>query len=113
MASSLETTNPMDALRARYAATFPQKRDALVETWTAYAQARDGATHGRLSMQLHRLCGSAASYGYVDLGARACSADRLCGDVAEAIDGERFVLLESAVYSVVDALEHPAEPVRS
>lgn len=68
-------------LRERYAASLGHKRAALAEAWQAFAAApRDPALRRELSMQLHRLCGSAGAYGYDGVGECACAADRHVGE---------------------------------
>jgi CheY-like chemotaxis protein len=71
----------LQLLRERYANSLGQKRAALALAWQAFAaDPRDAALRRELSMQLHRLCGSAGAYGYDDIGGCACSADRLVGE---------------------------------
>jgi len=71
----------LQLLRERYASSLGQKRAALSQAWQAFAAApRDAALRRELSMQLHRLCGSAGAYGYAEIGENACAADRLVGE---------------------------------
>lgn len=66
-----------DPLRLRYAASLAGKRADLVQAWRAFADTPDAAARLDLHAQIHRLSGSAASYGYGKLGAVANSADQL------------------------------------
>lgn len=69
----------LSMLRERYRASLPDKRDMLNEAWSAVAARPDDAeARARLHMLLHRLAGSAPSYGHDALGvAAAAAADRL------------------------------------
>lgn len=89
-------------LRMQYAQSLPAKRAALAEAWRAYLAAPDDAALQReLSMQLHRLAGSAGAYGYEAVGVRARAADRLAGDAQARADARA---LDAGVQAVLDAL---------
>jgi CheY-like chemotaxis protein len=76
-----DTDHRLEQLRRRYVNSFPAKRAALAEAWRTFCGAPDDpAAQSELSMQVHRLCGSAGAYGYPRLGECACAADRLIGD---------------------------------
>ncbi|HEY6941921.1 hypothetical protein [Dokdonella sp.] len=104
-----DTDHRLELLHRRYVLSFPAKRAALAQAWLAFVAAPDdGASAQELSMQIHRLCGSAASYGYGRLGARACAADRLVGDELAAprhAGVARVAYFEAAVRAVIDELE--------
>lgn len=80
----------------------------------------DAATFRELSMQVHRLSGSAGAYGYDRLGERACVADRLIGDQLIAPERHRGAALvryfAASVQSLLDELEtahaHEAPPMQ-
>lgn len=98
----------LQLLRERYAGSLGHKRATLAEAWRAFeANPRDAASRRELSMQLHRLCGSAGAYGYADIGASACAADRLVGEhggIAE-FDAEQVRRCGSEVGEVLAALD--------
>ena len=105
-----EADQRLQILRARYASSLAAKCDALTSAWQAFLGASSDATTRReLTVQIHRLCGSAATYGYVELGASACAADRLlAGPVPPAPD-----VLHAAMRALIDALERAVESVRT
>lgn len=109
----------LELLRRRYAHSFPAKRAALADAWRAFVAAPDDAACGReLSMQVHRLCGSAGAYGYARLGERACAADRFVGDelAAARVGGAaRVQRFEPLVRAVLDELANAAacDPLRT
>lgn len=98
----------LQLLRERYAASLGPKRAALAQAWQAFAaDPRDAAARRELSMQLHRLCGSAGAYGYADIGASACAADRLVGEhggIAE-FDAGQIQRCDDEVGEVLAALD--------
>ena len=70
-------------LRKRYAASLAAKRDDLVRAWRSFADnPGDAAGRRDLHALIHRLSGSAASYGYAHLGAIASAADELMSQTA-------------------------------
>ena len=100
-----EVDHRLQLLRAHYAGSLAAKHDALTSAWEAYLDAPMDATSRReLALQIHRLCGSAASYGYVELGDHACKADRLLGRPVFPSPDE----LRAAAHALIDALERAA-----
>jgi CheY-like chemotaxis protein len=105
-----EADHRLQLLRARYAGSLAAKRDALVGAWQAFLTASaDVASRRELAVQIHRLCGSAAAYGYVDLGAWACAADRLLASPAPIAPD----VLSAAVHALIDALERAVVSAQS
>jgi len=98
----------LERLRQRYVASFPAKRAALAEAWREFAaNPADEARARELSMQVHRLCGSAAAYGYERLGECACAADRLIADesaTAPVPHGDAVRRFETSVQAVLGEL---------
>lgn len=103
-----DTDDRLELLRRRYVHSFPAKRAALADAWLAFVALPDDPARAReLSMQVHRLCGSAAAYGYVRLGECACAADRLVGDelaVPRFAGAARVQHFEAVVRAVLDEL---------
>lgn len=99
----------LERLRQRYVASFPAKRAALAEAWREFAaNPADEARARELSMQVHRLCGSAAAYGYERLGECACAADRLITEESLTAlrprGDERVCRFEASVQAVLGEL---------
>ena len=70
------TSPQMDALHARYARSLASKHAALLEAWRSFSAAPDDAAAARkLHGLVHRLAGSAPTYGYASLGLHAREAD--------------------------------------
>lgn len=80
------TSPQMDALHARYARSLASKHAALLEAWRAFAVAKDDASARKLHGLVHRLAGSAPTYGYDSLGTLARKADHAFAH-ASAADG--------------------------
>jgi HPt (histidine-containing phosphotransfer) domain-containing protein len=83
------TSPQMDALHARYARSLASKHAALLDAWRAFKKARDDASAKKLHGLVHRLAGSAPTYGYGSLGALARTADHAFargGDLGEGLD---------------------------
>ncbi|MBA8887584.1 chemotaxis protein histidine kinase CheA [Dokdonella fugitiva] len=103
-----DTDHRLELLRRRYAHSFPAKRAALADAWLAFVAMPDDPARAReLSMLVHRLCGSAAAYGYTRLGECACAADRLVGDELAAprlAPAARVGHFEAVVRAVLDEL---------
>lgn len=98
----------LQLLRERYAASLGHKRAALSAAWEAFAESpRDPHRRRELSMQLHRLCGSAGAYGYDRIGECACSADRLVGEHGGMVEFDAASLRRCAtlVEDVLAALD--------
>lgn len=71
----------LDLLRERYSASLPSKREALVQAWKAVqADPADAAHFNQLQTLVHRLAGSAAAYGYEELGELAGVVNALLKD---------------------------------
>jgi HPt (histidine-containing phosphotransfer) domain-containing protein len=111
-------------LSARYRASLTNKRASVELAWRSFCT--DAADrHNRLDLMrvLHRLAGSAPSYGYERIGALASKAEARLGhaaasaDSAAAADAVQTMVedLEPMVASLLDALsaEIVAEPART
>jgi hypothetical protein len=78
MCPSMTATSPqMDALHARYAHSLASKHAALLEAWRSFSAAPDEAAARKLHGLVHRLAGSAPTYGYASLGLHARDADHV------------------------------------
>jgi len=69
------TSPEMDALHARYARSLASKHAALLDAWRAFVAAEDDTSARQLHGLVHRLAGSAPTYGYASLGLLAREAD--------------------------------------
>ena len=69
------TSPQMEALHARYARSLASKHAALLEAWRAFDAAKDDTSARKLHGLVHRLAGSAPTYGYASLGLLARTAD--------------------------------------
>ena len=69
------TSPQMDALHARYALSLASKHAALLEAWRAFDAEKDETSARKLHSLVHRLAGSAPTYGYASLGLLARKAD--------------------------------------
>lgn len=106
--STSDFESRLKLLRDRYTASLPHKRAALGEAWQAFAaDPGDRALRRELSMQLHRLSGSAGAYGYEAVGIAAAEADGLVGEHGgiEAFDRAQRVRCGELVQKVIRALE--------
>jgi CheY-like chemotaxis protein len=113
-----DTDDRLERLHQRYANSLRAKSAALADAWRAFAASPDDAACAReLSMQVHRLCGSAAAYGYRRLGDSACAADRLIGAElasAKCAHGEALVRrFASCVQDVLGELAAASATVQS
>lgn len=92
--------------RRRYIESMPLKREAIVQCLTQVTAAiRDGETAfcDKLFQQVHRLAGSAGSYGFETLGNAASAVDRyLIAHTPEAIN---LPELESMLLTLVDEID--------
>src|SRR5262245_24213073 len=92
------TSPQMVALHARYARSLASKHAALLEAWRAFAAARDDASARKLHGLVHRLAGSAPTYGYASVGALARKADHAFAhgghDLADRLKGPVEALLD-------------------
>ncbi|HNR92241.1 MAG TPA: Hpt domain-containing protein [Dokdonella sp.] len=74
-------------LRERYQGSLPEKRELLQRTWVNFReQPGSDATRDELCTLLHRLAGSASSYGYARLGAAARAADDCIATFPDSAD---------------------------
>lgn len=83
------TSQRLDALRMRYVRSLASKRAALAEASRAFE--RDGGETSAKAVQVlvHRLAGSAPTYGYEALGALAAKIDRVLIDWCESAPATR------------------------
>ncbi len=119
-----EVDTRLAELHARYRASLPNKRASVELAWRSLC-AGSADRHNRLDLMrvLHRLAGSAPSYGYERIGALASKAEERLGhaaasaDSAAAADAVQTMVedLEPMVASLLDALsaEIVAEPART
>lgn len=71
-------THSLDQLRREYVASLPGKRAVLQGAWRAWCHAPSSASaRENFKLRVHRLAGSAGSYGFEDLGRAALELDRL------------------------------------
>lgn len=74
----IDAESQMEALRAHYQASLPNKRVSIELAWLALcADCSDSSRLESLMRLVHRLAGSAPSYGYREIGEIARSADAL------------------------------------
>jgi len=64
-------------LRVAYLGRLPGRLHAIEEAWTKFARDREPADFEPLKMHVHRLAGSAATYGLAEVSAKARDLDRL------------------------------------
>lgn len=92
------TSPQLDALHARYARSLASKHSALLEAWRAFKAAQDDASARKLHGLVHRLAGSAPTYGYASLGTLARNADHAFAHggpgLAERLEGPIEALLD-------------------
>ena len=113
-----DTDHRLELLQQRYAHSLRAKSAALAEAWRMFtADPASAACMRELSMQVHRLCGSAAAYGYRRLGESACAADRLIADelaAPEPATGDALVRrFAASVQDVLGELAAASASVRS
>jgi HPt (histidine-containing phosphotransfer) domain-containing protein len=106
--------HPPENLQTRYAASLAQKHVELSRVWAALqAQPDDVALGEELNSRLHRLSGSAGSYGYLRLGEAAQRLDERMRDWRETAPASRSStpeLVESLridIAVLLDELMHP------
>ena len=74
----------LDALHRRYCASFGEKHAAITLAWSAVrADCNDVCNQDRLLNHVHRLAGSAQSYGYAEIGLVAAEVDALLDRVRD------------------------------
>ena len=98
------TSPQMDALHARYARSLVSKHAALLEAWRAFRTANDDASAKKLHGLVHRLAGSAPTYGYATLGTLARKADHAFAD-----GGGLAGRLKEPVEALLDELSRQAQ----
>ncbi len=92
----------LDDLHRRYCASFAEKHAAIAQAWSALrADCRDVGNQDRLLNLVHRLSGSAQSYGYVEIGLLAAEVDVLLDRVRANKDP---ALRSSAMCGMLDRL---------
>lgn len=101
-----DSDHRLELLHRRYAHSLREKSAALAEAWRMFAaDPSDAACARELSMQVHRLCGSAAAYGFRRLGESACVADRIiAGELAASERPDGDALVRRLATSVQDVL---------
>jgi HPt (histidine-containing phosphotransfer) domain-containing protein len=103
------TSPQMEALHARYARSFASKHEALVEAWRAFAAAPDEVAARTLHGLVHRLAGSAPTYGYASLGLLARKADYAFADGGRDLAAR----LKEPIEALLDELSHLAERAKT
>ena len=92
------TSPQMQALHARYARSLASKHAALLDAWRAFSAAKDESSARKLHGLVHRLAGSAPTYGYASLGTLARKADHAFAhgghDLAARLEGPVEALIE-------------------
>ncbi|HET9032502.1 MAG TPA: Hpt domain-containing protein [Dokdonella sp.] len=103
----------LDALHRRYHAALPIKRVEIETAWqTLRADFGNIDSHAALAKRVHRLAGSAASYGYAEVGKAAAAADSVLDrirDLENPVDRSRmahdlFEALQAAVEKLDEAM---------
>lgn len=117
--SASDFDSRLQQLHERYTASLVHKRAALAEAWRAFAaDPSDRALRRELSMQLHRLSGSAGAYGYEAIGTAASEADGVVGEHGGIADFDRAQLercsdLVRAVLGALERAESGARPAQA
>lgn len=68
------------ALRERYAEQTSEKIDFIVSTWSRYCETPNRDDFEVLLMEVHRISGTAKTYGFPRLGEMACDLEKLLID---------------------------------
>ena len=77
-----DLNSQLDALQKRYCASLAEKQTAIERAWSAVREdCNDLGNQDALLTLVHRLAGSAQSYGYVAIGNLAAEADVLLDQV--------------------------------
>ena len=97
----------MDALHTRYARSLASKHEGLLDAWRAFVAAPDEATARTLHGLVHRLAGSAPTYGYASLGLLARKADHAFVHGGRDLAGH----LKEPVEALLEELAQQAERV--
>lgn len=98
-----------ERLLRRYLDSLPGKRAEIAERW---ARVRSGdwdeEAIGELKRPVHRLAGSAGSYGLEDLGRAAAALDRLLGSVRE--DARSRASVSDGVRALLEQFDRAMRP---
>ena len=111
----MRATSPqLDALHARYAHSLASKHAALLEAWHAFSATPGEASARTLQGLVHRLAGSAPTYGYASLGMLARAADHAFAHAAAANGGRDLAeRLAGPIQALLDDLAGQAERAAS
>ena len=110
-----ESSSRFEALCLRYAQSLASKRSALDDAWRAFVDEPLEPARRELHEQVHRLVGSAPSYGYETIGrdARAvdaCLREREDTPLASREDGAELVArLAAPIRDLLQSLADGAE----
>ena len=86
----MDADSQLDALHSRYQTSLPNKRASIELAWRALcANSSDPARLQALMRLVHRLAGSAPSYGYHEIGEIAGSADGVIAQFRQ-VDGSEY-----------------------
>ena len=114
----IDAESQLHALHARYQTSLPNKRASIELAWRALcADCSDPVRLESLMRLVHRLAGSAASYGYLEIGEFARSADALIeqfrrvGKTASNTENYSGILdgLSPLISSLLQALEQASD----
>lgn len=84
----MNAESQLQELHARYQGSLPNKRASVELAWRALCEnSSDPARLESLMRLVHRLAGSAPSYGYLEIGELAGNADALLGQACDADAG--------------------------
>jgi HPt (histidine-containing phosphotransfer) domain-containing protein len=110
------TSQRLDALRTRYVRSLASKRAALEEAVRAFERDGGEMTAKAVQVLVHRLAGSAPTYGYAALGALAAKVDRVLIDWCESAPATRppsatlASQIEPSMRTLIDMLaQHAAD----
>jgi HPt (histidine-containing phosphotransfer) domain-containing protein len=116
----------LDAIQVRYGASLAGKRAAIERAAQAIrADCGNPKNQDELLLLVHRLAGSAESYGFVEIGRTAAEADTLLDDVRASQTNERRAeamcamldnlnpLLEKLLYALQQAVEMQTDKTKA
>jgi len=105
-----ESSQRFALLRRRYTESLPSKHAALAQAWQSFVAMPEERTRSELQELVHRLAGSASSYGYEPLGELAGAVDRHLGesDNTSRAAIELSQRLASPMQALLDALAEVA-----
>ena len=93
-----------EALQIRYHAALPGKRAEIIQAWQAVRMdCADAESQQTLLRLVHRLAGSAESYGFAEIGRHAARMDLLLDQVRSSGDP---VQRAAAMCAMLDTLSH-------